>query len=356
MTANSTQNPTTTPADLRPRPDGNTDPAGEAGWFLQREREIRGISLEVAGNETGIHPYHLNAIEQGDLAGLPARAMALDMIAAYAAFLDFDPQPLVQHFDRLLPDNPLPLQGHEHEDRTQRPAPLSSAKIIKFPVMDRLLSMRSGSGGIVASVLGAILLFGAASWVFMPNENYQGPGGNMTAQTKMPPQDKAATVVTARNQPLDDDKTASGKLANDADRAANSLSGLEKLIAKNALDPNLTTSAIKPGPVERVDKSVTGKNGGRIFGSANTGSRLMITARSNVWVRIEDANGNVVMTRTMMAGDSYRVPDRPGLVVITRDGGLLSYSIDGKAKGKLGRDGEILVGRPLDLDKLAGNG
>ena len=78
----------------------------------------------------------------------------------------------------------------------------------------------------------------------------------------------------------------------------------------------------------------------------------MLKAKAPVWIRIEDAQGNVVMTQMLMAGDSYRVPDREGLVVIARDGGLLSYEIDGKEHGILGTPGEILVGRPLDIETL----
>jgi cytoskeleton protein RodZ len=43
-------------------------------------------------------------------------------------------------------------------------------------------------------------------------------------------------------------------------------------------------------------------------------------------------------------------------VVIARESGLLSYVIDDEEKGLLGTPGEILVGRPLDLKSLAGNG
>ena len=53
------------------------DPAGEAGWFLQREREKRGETLEDAGEATGIHPYHVEAIEFGDMTRMPTRMEAL---------------------------------------------------------------------------------------------------------------------------------------------------------------------------------------------------------------------------------------------------------------------------------------
>ena len=88
---------------------------------------------------------------------------------------------------------------------------------------------------------------------------------------------------------------------------------------------------------------------GRQFGDATAESRLTLKAKAPVWVRIEDSNGNVVMTQMLMKGDTYRVPNRDGLVVIARDGGLLVYVIDGKEKGILGTPGEILVGRSLDI-------
>ena len=93
---------------------------------------------------------------------------------------------------------------------------------------------------------------------------------------------------------------------------------------------------------------------GRVFGAKNETTRLVLKAKAPVWVRVEDAQGNVVMTQMLMKGDTYQVPDREGLVVIARDGGLLSYVIDGKEKGILGTPGEILVGRSLNLSTFEG--
>jgi cytoskeleton protein RodZ len=73
-----------TQATFRERPDGSADPAGEAGWFLQRERQRREIDIEQAADETGIHAYHLDAIEWGDLTRLPARMETLKMAGLYA--------------------------------------------------------------------------------------------------------------------------------------------------------------------------------------------------------------------------------------------------------------------------------
>lgn len=336
------------------RPDGGIDPAGEAGWYLQRERLDRNISLEQASQAVNIHPYHLTAIEQGDLTGLPGRRDALEMIGAYASFLGFDPEPLVQHFAQFLPKQPMP--GHrqpQQKTKNQRPRPLSSAKILKFPLLTKLGSMSTGAGGIVASCLGAVMLFGVASWVFMPAERLTtGPDGQIVAERDAAKREKVASVSTTTQMPMPED---GGKVASDADKSANSLTGLDKLIAKSSIgDPIQTASLPKKSTaaVKQVDASKAASNGGRVYGAQNKKARLVLKANSNVWVRIEDARGNVVMTRTLMQGDSYRVPDRKGLVVIARDGGLLSFSVDGKDRGNLGQTGEILVGLPLDISAL----
>ena len=64
-------------------------------------------------------------------------------------------------------------------------------------------------------------------------------------------------------------------------------------------------------------------------------SRLVLKAKSPVWIRIQDGQGSVVVTKMLMPGDNYRVPEQEGLVVIARDGGLLAYEIDGKDYGIL---------------------
>ena len=132
---------------VREKPDGETDPAGEAGWYLEREREARGLSLEDAGEAAGIHPYHLEAIELGDMTCMPERMEALEMIGAYAQFLGFDPEPLVEHYARFLPVPPLAAEVRHPAN----PAPLSSAKILAFGRLPKLpkfkLSRRAGRCG-----------------------------------------------------------------------------------------------------------------------------------------------------------------------------------------------------------------
>lgn len=332
----------------RQKPDGTLDPAGEAGWYLQREREARGESLEDAGEATGIHPYHIEAIEYGDMTRMPERLDALEMIGCYAQYLGFDPEPLVEHYAQFLPPPPVaPRANHP-----ANPAPLSSAKVLKFgklPQMPKfsfkLNGVPGGAGGLVASIAGAILLFAGVSYSLMPSD--QDASGAITVASAPAAETEADIKIT--EEPMTDDQMqAAAEYAVD-DMAGTGLDGLDDLINKSVPASKEQTASID-GPAPAGDMTVTAD--GREFGTGNNASRLTLKAKSAVWIRVEDAQGNVVLTQMLNRGDTYRVPDRPGLVVIARDGGLLSYMVDGKEKGILGTPGEILVGRSLDIKDL----
>jgi cytoskeleton protein RodZ len=357
----------------REKPDGALDPAGEAGWYLQREREARGETLEDASAATGIHPFHLAAIELGDMTHMPARMDALEMIGSYAHYLGFDPEPLVEHYIDFLPAPEIaPKASHP-----ANPAPLSSAKILKFgklPQMPkfsfRFTNVPGGAGGLVASIAGAVFLFAGVSYYLMPGSGTSPAAPQQTAEATLPPAieppadpmptastNEQAADISIGDEPMPDDQAA--KLAASAsnpppdDLAGTNLDGISSLI-QDQVPGVKEASKTLDGMISATDMAMTGD--GREFGASNGESRLTLKAKAPVWVRIEDNQGNVVMTQMLMKGDTYRVPNREGLVVIARDGGLLSYLIDGKEKGILGTPGEILVGRSLDLRSFGGNG
>jgi cytoskeleton protein RodZ len=362
--------------NYRPKPDGKQDPAGEAGWFLQRERERRKISLRDVAQAIRVHPIHLDAIERGDLTRMPHRSEAIGMAGAYAEYLGFDPQPMMMHYAQLLPRSSAPKQAGN-----KTPRPLGSARIIEFPMARRLKEMASGPGGVVASVAVAVMLFGGVAWSLLPDGNTASPQiANKVQQNEQQQQQVAqsgANTAVEAIEKIDESilqdaepiETAQAPdpagdpigalLAQQADESANGLSGLDKLIASSgeiegAIDK--MTTATTGEPVQQAAKKVASDGQGRIFGADNDDARLVLQATAPVWVRIEDGKGKAILTETLMAGDRFKVPNQEGLVVIARDGGLLTYEIDGEKLGSLGSPGEIIVNRKLDISELMNRG
>jgi cytoskeleton protein RodZ len=348
---------------FRPKPDGDLNPAGEAGWYLQREREKRGLSLDQIGEATGIHPYHVEAIEMGDLTRLPERLEALEMIGVYGEYMGFEPEPLVTHYAAFLP-RPGVAGSKAHP---AAPGPLSSAKILKFPGFS-LKAFPGGAGGVIGSCFAAILLFATVSWVMQPVPN--GPASEETAQSDIPdpagdPMPTATTGesdtdVAVSEEPMPEEEAPQAKVEDETPAAgkepqseADSLSDIGAFIEGNFQEPpGEAAQQATPAP----KKPAANKQATPAPDKGQAGSRLVLKAKAPVWVRVEDAQGNVVMTQMLRGGDTYSVPDRPGLVVIARDGGLLSDLIDGKERGILGTPGQILVGQPLDVQELEKRG
>jgi cytoskeleton protein RodZ len=360
--------------NYRPKPDGKQDPAGEAGWFLQRERERRKISLRDVAQAIRVHPIHLDAIERGDLTRMPHRSEAIGMAGAYAEYLGFDPQPMMMNYAQLLPRSTAPKQPGN-----KTPSPLGSARIIEFPMARRMKEMASGPGGVVASVAVAMMLFGGVAWSLLPGGNTASPQIAVSEHKQQQQQvaQSGPNTTVAAIEKIDESalpdaepiNTAQGTdpsadpigalLAQQADEAANGLSGLDKLIASNgeiegATDKMTTATTGEPAP--QAVRQVASDGQGRIFGADNDDARLVLQATAPVWVRIEDGKGKAILTETLMAGDRFKVPNQEGLVVIARDGGLLTYEIDGEKLGSLGSPGEIIVNRKLDISELMNRG
>jgi cytoskeleton protein RodZ len=357
------------PADplARAKPDGSQDPAGEAGWFLQREREMRGLTLEEAGTQTGIHPYHLEAMEYGDMTRMPTRADALEMIGAYANFLGFEPEPLLEHYVTFLPQPALAPRHHP-----ANPAPLSSAKVLTFgkfvklpPISIRLPNIPGGNGGLVASVTAAFLLFSGLAWMFVP-ANEPGQTMEQIADNGSDPMPTASTgpetaEVKITETPIDgaplaavdpDGESAAPQIDPDI-MGAFIQKNLEDSGEGDASDGLTTGTATDIPPPEAL---MPGLEGGRIYGAEEGKARVVLKATRSIWLLIEDGKGNRIATQLLSKGDIYRVPDTPGLVATVQDGGAITYMIDGEEKGVLGEPGSVLAAEPLDVKKLEARG
>ena len=78
----------------------------------------------------------------------------------------------------------------------------------------------------------------------------------------------------------------------------------------------------------------------------------MIKARIDSWVQIRDQDGEKLLTRVLRAGDSYRVPNRPGLLMGTGNAGGLEITVDSAVIPDLGPKGAVRRDIALDADSL----
>ena len=118
---------------------------GSFGERLQREREMRGITLEEIADSTKIGTRSLRALEQEDFDKLPGGIFNKGFVRAYARYLGIDEEQAVTDF--------LAAAG-ESEPQLPNPSPT-----------EKLTAYRSGSRGWAAALALVVLAAGGyAAW------------------------------------------------------------------------------------------------------------------------------------------------------------------------------------------------
>jgi cytoskeleton protein RodZ len=67
---------------------------------------------------------------------------------------------------------------------------------------------------------------------------------------------------------------------------------------------------------------------------------------------VRDASDSLIMTRVLRAGDSYQVPTRKGLILVTGNAGGLEITVDGQSIPPLGPRGAVRRNISLDPETL----
>lgn len=99
-----------------------------------------------------------------------------------------------------------------------------------------------------------------------------------------------------------------------------------------------------------------GQGDARIYGAVNGQSRIQIRATQDSWIQVRDGTGDLLMTRVLRPGDVYRVPDQPGLRMVTGNAGGLMVSVDGGQGSALGAQGQVMRDVQLDPQRFAAGG
>ena len=110
----------------------------------------------------------------------------------------------------------------------------------------------------------------------------------------------------------------------------------------------ITAEPPPPPPAFQPDQPRRGS-----LGSLN--SRIVIRATEMSWVQITDDLGNLVMTRVLDPGETYRVPNTEGLTLASGNAGGLEILVDGVVQPPLGLRGTVVRNVTLDPDSFGAN-
>lgn len=82
--------------------------------------------------------------------------------------------------------------------------------------------------------------------------------------------------------------------------------------------------------------------------AARSDDALVLRAEAATFLEVRDASGRILFSRDLAAGEAYRAPDEPGLVITAENAGALIAEVSGRVLGPVGEAGETVEMASLD--------
>ncbi len=294
----------------------------------------KGLTQEQAGNLLKVRVKIIKDFENGEYIDLPGLAYKIGFVRSYARLLDLDGDLLVKEFKESLE-----LGSYKEEYKFLTP------EINK----NNFLPL-----GAIISVFIAVLSY--TGWYYSDRSNKfekVTENKNEEMSKKTVEIDNNEYVIIEENLDIDNATNSkirtNAKIVQNLNIVTNSKKEINETVnsKKYDIDNNHLTKKIS-----KIDTKLNEIQTSEMSATANErdpSTEMVLKATGNSWVEIEDLDGNVLMTRLMRPGETYVVPNIIGLTFNTGNAGALSLSQGDKIVPKLGKIGEIITARPLNI-------
>jgi cytoskeleton protein RodZ len=325
-----------------PDDEASSPSVPRSGGVLRRQREALGLSLDDIAAVLRIKSDYLAALEAGRPDLLPGAAYAIGFVRAYADHLRLDSNEILRRFK-------------------SESAGLDTKPDLAFPVP---LGERSIPGVGMLLVALILALCGYGTWYYLstaersrPERVAEIPTGLLLYEQRAgekattPPAAQVAneSVLAAPAGAMFSAPAQAG-----SEPAATGDSGTvaaatppTQATALPAVEPMTPTGAVA---VASALPSTPRNDEPRTYGAVDGPARIVIRATADSWIQIRNTDKSLLFTRVLKAGESYRVPDRPGVSMRTGNAGGLEITVDGKLAPSIGPNGAI---RNLTLEPQA---
>ena len=334
---------------------------------LRQAREGYELELTEVAEALNIRQVYLAAIESGHFDELPGTTYAVGFVRAYAEYLGFDGAQIVYRFKEEA-------KGLEQHTKLSFPAPVPESRLPSGTL-------------ILVSLLCLALAYGG--WTYLSNrdqdvaelvpevpdrlrpliaDTVSEPAAARTttaeAQADVRPALSAAVAVDQPSPSQDDaalDGTPLETVPSDAEQDVPTDLAASPQAAPDTNEPVPVVEVAQiaaldgaipdaPPSPEIVEPASSGAE--QTLGAENTDSRVTLKASQDSWVQVRDQQDTLLLARILHAGESYRVPNQPGITLVTGNAGGLEILVDGTSIGTMGPVGSVLRDVSLDPQRL----
>lgn len=322
---------------LREISGDEASPLQTVGQDLRAARLRRGDEIAQVSRALKIRKDHLDALEEDRLEDLPGKTYAIGFVRSYARHLGLDATEYVERFKRDI--------SGRTEDKMHEPAPIHQDEGRRLPQGWRIIT-----GAVV-------ILIGWGAWHLLSSGSSSSNQPVPPAPVLNPPKpatpprpaSETATPAPAATAPASPDTSTDQQAAAMPPPAAGAKTPATSLPSAAPVSPTAAPTAA--GTQAAVPTTASGA--GQVYGAFNQSPRVILRARGDVRLTVRGAEGQMLLNRSLKAGDSYQVPNMPGVTMATNDGGAVEVDLDGIALGRAGTPQEILGKVSLDPQSLS---
>ncbi len=319
------------------------------GMSLAAARQRLGLSREEVADRLRIRSAFLEAIERGRFEQLPGRTYALGFLRAYGEFLGLDPDAVIEAYRREgiegAQASPYQFRMPKAEHRTPR---------IGLVLVMLAVAVLAYAGWRYAQEFGLGDLVGVpavpdrlAELVPPPKTPEPAPAATTTDPAATPPASTQPEAPPATTPPATTAMTPPAAVPPPAPGPAPA----PATTAPPAIEPT-RPPAPAPTPAPAAEAPPPLPATGAVYGGENADSRVVIRAKADSWVQVYGPGEEMLLSRILRAGDSYKVPNRADLRLTTGNAGALEILIEGQALPPLGAQGQVRRNIPLDGERL----
>jgi cytoskeletal protein RodZ len=317
------------------------------GDILRQARQDRGDDLYQIAEYLCIKPSFLIALENSRYDEFPADAYVIGFLRTYANFLGVDGKDAVDRYR-------YEMAGRRRKPVLAMPTPVSEGKAPSGIIM---------VGVTIAAMLIYALWYGVSSSsrtevtsppplptaavqpIAQPDANIaagmtapmgSAPIGTTTLVNGVPPE-SPGIMLTSPAPAAKPDETPVPTPA----PAAKDVDAAKPDVAKK--------DDVKDAKKDDVKKDEPKKEDAKTYGDPNAVSRLIIKASQSSWIMVADGDGKTLFDHVLKPGDTYKVPNKDGLVLTTGNGAGISLILDGTEMPKVATGAPHVV-RNISLD------
>jgi cytoskeleton protein RodZ len=362
------------------------------GQLLRETRESYGSDIARVASALRIRAAYLEAIEEGHYDRLPGPVYALGFVRAYAVHLGLDGEEAVRRFK-------LEAEGFEGQRDLSFPVPLTERSIpggamvlaavilavcaygiwyylssTAGPRPERVAAVPSelakptppvvphpaaGAASVVAPAAAPASAGPAAAAAVPPSASAPAAAPPPTPSAPPPAAASAPPVATAAAPPTPAAQAAATAPAAPSPAPAPATAedtvpeppepsppaGAGEQSPPPVPSPPAQTAALPSAPAD-----ASSAEQGHVYGLANGETRIMVRATGDSWIQVRDRDHKPIFTRELHAGDTYHVPNEPGITMRTGRASSLVITVDGRSTPSLG--GTLRPNVYLDPERL----